>query len=121
MKIIYRTFDGKEFDNEADACYHESVIRDDIKMWTREGQPATQTIDAFVLYLENEDANKGFFALAREQKDTLIRGLEEGEDYGLFYWDDCIESYHWIDEEELSVLMVAFDFLKKKHEEAREG
>lgn len=121
MEIIYRTFDGKEFDNEADACYHESVIRDGIKMWSREGALTNKTIDAFVLYLKNEDANKGFFALAREQRDACIKGLEEGEDYGLFYWDECTESYHWLDEEELSVLMIACDFLKKKQEEAREG
>ena len=121
MEIIYRTFDGKEYDNEADACFHESVVLEGIKMWNRQGKEADTTKGAFVLYLENEEANRGFFALARAQGDGDIRGITEGEDYGLFYWDELINEYHWLDDEELSVLMTACDFLKKKREKAREG
>ena len=119
MEIIYKTFDGKEFDNEADACFHESVVLEGIKMWNRDGREVNTTEGAFVLYLENEEANRGFFALAMAQGDSDICGIIEGEDYGLFLWDECSKEYRWIDDEELSVLMVAAKYIKSKKEKER--
>ena len=116
MEIIYRTIDGKEFDNEADACYHESVLRDGIKMWDRTGRERQETANAFVLYLADADANLAFFDMAEKQGDHSIAGLTKGEDYGLYLWDECSSEYRWIDEEELSVLMVAANYLKQRKE-----
>lgn len=118
MEIIYKTFDGKIFDNETDACFHESVVLEGIKMWNRDGREVNQTSGAFVLYLENETANCGFFALARAQNDSDIRGITEGEDYGLFYWDELTNEYRWLDNEELSVIMIAANYLESKKEKS---
>ena len=120
MEIIYRTFDGKEFDNEADACYHESVLRDGIKMWDRVGRERQETSAAFVLYLADVDANLAFFDMAEKQGDADIAGITKGEDYGLYLWDECDNEYHWIDDEELSVLMVAAKYIERKRVEKSE-
>jgi hypothetical protein len=117
MEIIYRTFDGKEFDNEADACYHESVLRDGIKMWDRVGRERQETSAAFVLYLADEEANLAFFDMAEKQGDFDIAGITKGEDYGLYVWDECDNAYHWVDEEELSVLMVAAKYIERERVE----
>ena len=117
MEIIYRTFDGKEFDNETDARQHESVLHDGIKMWDRTGKLCEETSAAFVLYLADEEANLAFFKMAEEQGDDNITGITEGEDYGLYLWDEYSNVYRWIDDEEVSVLMVAANYLKQRKEE----
>ena len=117
MEIIYRTFDGKEFDNEADACFHESVVLEGIKMWNRDGREVNKTSGAFVLYLENEMANCGFFALAKAQGDSDVCGITEGEDYGLFYWDEWNNEYRWLDEEEYTAIAAAVTYINKRKRE----
>lgn len=114
MEIIYRTFDGKEFDNEEDACYHERVINDNIVMINRDGNRVYRTEGAFVLWLKDEEASNAFFDLAEAQGDDSIQGLVKGEDYGLFYWDELGESYHWVDNEIITALTRAQDIIQEK-------
>ena len=111
MEIIYRTIDGKEFDNEADACYHEGVIKDNVKMWNRNGIPTKETDSAFVLYLADEDASKAFLAMAKAQGDDLASSICEG-DYGIFYWDECEGTYRFIDEDELRGIYGVGEYLR---------
>lgn len=117
MEIIYRTFDGIEFDNEADACYHEACAFDGVKMWNREGKLVDETIAAFVLYLENEAANEAFFTLAEKQGDRGIAGLTRGEDYGLFFWNEWNESYQYLDSEEQTAIAAAVTYLNSRKDE----
>lgn len=114
MEIIYRTFDGKEFDNEADACFHESVVLGGIKMWNRDGKEVNETEKAFVVYLANEAASDGFFALAEAQGDTNIHGLTRGMDYGLFFWDEWNEEYRYLDQEEQTAIAAAVTYLNSR-------
>lgn len=97
MQIIYRAFDGKEFDNEADCCYHEFESMDGIVMLNLRGNVVQETKSAFLVWLKDENANRAFHALARVQRDDDVHSICEGEDYGLFYWDEGLEEYRWLD------------------------
>ena len=97
MELIYRTIDGKEFDNEADACYHESVLMDSVIMLNRNNEVVEATSNAFLVWLKDENANLAFHAMAERQGDPDVSSITKGEDYGLFYWDEGYECYRWID------------------------
>ena len=97
MQIIYRAIDGKEFDNEADCCYHESKLYDGIIMLNRNNKHVFETSKAFLVWLKDEDANLAFHAMARAENDEAVKSITEGEDYGLFYWDEGLEEYRWLD------------------------
>ena len=99
MEIIYRTIDGKEFNNETEAQHHELMLRDSLKMWNRQGNETSETCQAFCVYIANEEASKLFLHLAKVQGDHDANGICEG-DYGLFYWDECEATYRYIDEDE---------------------
>ena len=97
MELIYRTIDGKEFDNEADACYHESTIMDNVIMLNRNNEVVEVTSNAFLVWLKDKNANLAFHAMAERQGDPDVESIMKGEDYGLFYWDEGYEGYRWID------------------------
>ena len=97
MELIYRTIDGKEFDNEADACYHENTIMDNVIMLNRNNEVVEATSNAFLVWLKDVNANLAFHAMAERQGDADVSSIMKGEDYGLFYWDEGYECYRWID------------------------
>jgi hypothetical protein len=97
MELIYRTIDGKEFDNEADACYHENTIMDNVIMLNRNKEVVHHTSQAFLVWLKDENANLAFHAMAEHQGDPDVSSITKGEDYGLYYWDEGLEEYRWID------------------------
>lgn len=97
MEIIYRTIDGKEFDNEADACYHESELMDSIIMLNRNNEIVKRTSNAYLVWLKNEEANLAFHAMAERENDDYVSSITKGEDYGLYYWDEGYEEYRWLD------------------------
>ena len=114
MQIIYRAFDGKEFDNEADCCYHESEIKDGIIMLDRNGKPTDETSNALFVWLRDVSANLAFHAMAKAQCDDMVSSIAEGEDYGLFYWDEGWDEYRWVDKEVFNGLMVIGNMIKQK-------
>ena len=97
MELIYRTIDGKEFDNKADAKHHESVLMDSIIMLNRDNEVVQQTSSAFLVWLKDENANLAFHAMAERQGDLDVSSIMKGEDYGLFYWDEGYGEYRWLD------------------------
>jgi hypothetical protein len=97
MELIYRTIDGKEFDNEADACYHENTIMDNVIMLNRNNEVVQETSSAFLVWLKDVNANLAFHAIADRQGDLDVSSIMKGEDYGLFYWDEGLEEYRWIE------------------------
>ena len=105
MELIYRTIDGKEFDNEADACYHESVLMDNVIMLNRNNEVVQSTSNAFLVWLKDENANLAFHAMAERQGDPDVKSITKGEDYGLYYWDEGYEEYRWIDTEMIDGLI----------------
>ena len=111
METIYKTFDGKTFKDKDDALLYEEKFHQGVKMWNRDGEVVYSTRDAFVVHLMDEKACSAFFALSRAEGDYEVNGIEEGEDYGLFLWDDCIDTYNYIGKYELTSLMVAYKYL----------
>ena len=97
MELIYRTIDGKEFDNEADAWYHESVLMDNVIMLNRNNEVVENTSNAFLVWLKDVNANLAFHAMAEKIGDLDVESITKGEDYGLFYWDEGYEEYRWLD------------------------
>ena len=97
MQIIFRTVDGKEFTSEIEARQHENKVYDGVIMLNRDNRRVYETSRAFLLWLKDEEANLAFHAMARGEGDEAVKSIMEGEDYGLFYWDEGFEEYRWID------------------------
>ena len=92
MEIIYRTFDGEEFDNEADAAYHENEIKDGLIMLTIDGEPTDRTEATCFLYCKTEKARVCFAHLAEEQSDETVK-FDTDKMTGFFFWDRDLEAY----------------------------
>ena len=110
MEIIYRAKDGKEFTNKEDCLTYENGI-DGVRMWCRNGR-TNETGKAFILYLKDEQANLAFFEMARNQGDDDISGIVEGEDYGLFMWNEWEGTYCYIANDDLITLTAAANNLR---------
>ena len=96
MQIIYRTIDGEEFLDKNEAEEYEKSLRDDVKMWTRDGRETDRTVDAYVVFLKNEFSADVFLGIAAEQNDEALSGIESG-DFGMFIWNEWEETYQYID------------------------
>ena len=114
MQIIYKTIDGKEFDNEFDACRHEDCIKDGIIMLDRNGKPTDETCKALFVWLRDVDANLAFHAMAKEQRDGFVSSITEGEDWGLYYWEEGYDEYRWVDKDTLNGLIIMDKLIKEK-------
>lgn len=97
MQIIYRAIDGKEFDNELACQHHELHLHQDIIMLNRNNERVYETSKAFLVWLRDEEANLAFHAMARAEGDEAVGSITEGEDWGLYYWDEGLEEYRWLD------------------------
>lgn len=116
MEVIYRAQDGKEFKTDVECLQHEAEVMEGIAMWDRAGKRASRTDHAFVLYLRNTDATKAFLALAKAQGDLDVRSIE-ADMHGLFYWDESLGEYHWLDSDEIRGLKQAFAYLAEREGE----
>jgi hypothetical protein len=97
MQIIYRAMDGKEFDNQLDCQHHELHLQQRIVMLNHNGEQVHETSRAYLVWLKDVEANLAFHAMARAENDNFVKSIIEGEDYGLFYWDEGYDEYRWID------------------------
>ena len=95
MELIYRTIDGKEFDNEADACYHENYVIDQmVYMFDSYGKRVHSTPDAIVVLLNGEEAASTFLALEKRQNHEYdgSNGINDGDE-GIWFWNDYEKIY----------------------------
>ena len=116
MKIIYRAFDDKDFDNEADCLKYESQTMGGVVMMNRHGVATDRTDHAFLVWLRDETANLAFHALAKQQGDNDVHSITWGEDYGLFYWDEGCAEYRWLDPELVGNLFKMKQLVEEKGE-----
>ena len=116
MELIYRTIDGKEFDNEADAYYYENALLDNVVMLNRNNEVVYNTLNAFLVWLKDENANLAFHALAERQGDSEVKSITKGEDYGLFYWDEGYAEYRWLDTDLINGLIKIKGLVEEKGE-----
>ena len=114
MQIIFRTVDGKNFTSEMEARQHESKLYDGIIMLNRDNERIYETSCAFLVWLKDEEANLAFHAMARAENDDAVESITEGEDYGLFYWDEGLEDYRWLDTDMVEGLIKMKELVEEK-------
>ena len=97
MKVIYRAFDGIEFDNEP-ACksYEYTKIQKGIVMLDCNGEITHTPTHAALVWLKDEDANEAFHAIAKECGDEAAANTISKYDTGVFYWEEGVEEYMWL-------------------------
>lgn len=112
MEIIYKAFDGKEFNTVTEcAAYEEQMHK--LKMWFINGK-TTSTEEAFVVKLDDEEDTRIFI----EKCDAVgsdhsgIGYNEYDADIGLFAWDPNRCEYFFIDNNTLNALI---HYLKDEH------
>ena len=114
MQIVYKTIDGKIFGTENDARQHEAKIYNGVIMLNRNNQQVFETSRAFLVWLKDEEASLAFHAIARGENDDAVSSIADGEDYGLFYWDEGLEEYRWIDPEMAEGLIKMKELVEEK-------
>ena len=114
MQIIYRAFDGKEFNNKEDCLKHEAQSMDGIIMLDVRGNVVQNTNSGYLVWLRDESANLAFHALARLQGDNDVGSICEGEDYGLFYWDEGYAQYRWLDTDLINGLFKMKELIEER-------
>jgi hypothetical protein len=105
MKIVYKAFDGTEFNDEA-ACksYEYTKTKRSIVMLDCNGDAAPTPAQAALVWLKDEDANEAFHALAKECGDEEAANTISKYDFGVFYWDEGLEEYRWLSQDILDGL-----------------
>lgn len=90
MKIIYKAWDGTEFD-EKNACEKYELDNPYMLMYSNRGRTSNSD-EAFIVLLDykRDDAEK-FIKLCKEQG-TMSNGITIN-DSGLYIWDDYREEY----------------------------
>lgn len=113
MELIYRTIDGKEFDNEADACYHEHlVLNEKVQMFDRHGNPTIDPRCAMAVFLSGEYAADTFIKIVEKSNDKA-NGISSGDE-GVYVWDSLDFAYKYIEIESLRATHAAIGAAIKK-------
>lgn len=93
MKIIYKAWDGTEFD-EKDACEKYEYDNPYIMMYNDKGRTSNPD-ECFVVFLDHKrDDTEKFIELCEEQG-TISNGITDN-DCGLYVWDDYREEYFYV-------------------------
>lgn len=100
MELIYRTIDGKEFDNEADACYHEQVaLNEMVQMFDPQGNPTNDPEYAMAVFLCGGNAADAFMNISNKAE-VGTNGIGSGDE-GVYVWDSLDAEYKYIEVESL--------------------
>ena len=114
MELIYRAHDGKEFKTAEECIKHEDIISNGIIMLNRKGEVVHRTEQAIFVWLRDEASNLAFHALAKQQGDNMVSSIAEGDDYGLFYWEEGYDEYRWFDTDMLNNLIKMKQLIEEK-------
>ena len=114
MQIIYRAIDGKEFDNELACQHHELHLQQGVIMLNRSNKRVHETSQALLVWLKDESANLAFHAMARAEGDDAVESIVEGENYGLFYWDEGYEEYRRLDDDLIEGIIKIKNLVEEK-------
>jgi hypothetical protein len=106
MKIVYRAFDGTEFNDEPSCkSYEYTKTKKSIVMLDCKGNIAHSPVQAALVWLKDEEANEAFHALAKECGDEEAANTISKYDFGVFYWDEGLEEYRWMSPDLLDGLL----------------
>ena len=94
MKIIYKAWDGTEFD-EKDACEKYEYDNPCIVMYGSNGR-VLDSYKAYIVILKHNDDAEKFIELCEEQG-TMSDGITK-DCHGLYVWDDNQEEYFYVSE-----------------------
>jgi hypothetical protein len=112
MEVIFRAFDGEEFDTAtACAAYEEQIHK--LKMWFKNGKTAL-TDEAFVVKLDNAEDTR-IFVNRCNNEGSGHEGIEFDEydvDTGLFVWDENRCEYFYIG---MGTLDALIHYMKDEH------
>ena len=89
MEIIYRSFDGMDFDT-AEKCIEHEQKHARFKMWSEDGMTTDPSMSRIV-WISTHGAD-AFTALCHRE-DVTCDGIDTG-DMGAFIWSD--ELFQWI-------------------------
>ena len=81
MKIIYRSYDGEEFDTEEECIEYEDNYSP-IRMWSKIGR-TTKIEDCSVVVIETNESVQKFCDISRVEGLTY-EGIDEP---GLYFWN----------------------------------
>ena len=97
MKVIYRAFDGTEFNSEL-ACksYEYTKTQKSLVMLDCNGDITYFPAYATLVWLKDKDANEVFHAIAKERGDEETASTIHKDDIGVFCWDEVLEEYRWL-------------------------
>ena len=97
MKVIYRAFDGTEFNSDIECLNHEKeVMEGKLVMMTSIGEVTTKPPQAAFVWIKDSEANKMFHSLAQEYDDEAAASTIDNSGGGFFYWSEWREEYVWL-------------------------
>lgn len=114
MEIIYKAFDGKEFNNEKDCLNYERIngIKA-IPMWNCDGNRVHETCKAKIVFLKDEASTEIFLNAAKASNDEDCCGIDE-YDTGLFCWNESESRYTYFDRNDIEIITKAIQELDKE-------
>ena len=116
MELIYRTIDGKEFDNEIEAVHHETCLKDGLMMWDKDGERTDNSLDAYLVYCATVRAADYFDALSNELQGTIDEFTSTNR-VGYHVWDAANANYKRIPDDIVQLLVKAAADVKEKEEQ----
>ena len=117
MKVIYRAFDGTEFDNEPACVEYENLTkRRCVVMMDCSENLVTNTECAAVVWLKDEESAEIFHKMAKENGDEAAAHTIPKKEWGFFFWDEFNEKYVWIPDESLNHLNALREEVRERGE-----
>lgn len=113
MITVYRAFNGTEFTSEKECLAYEAKAREEalkegvnyLFMYNRNGEYVTDPDMAYIVHIlpsteSYDELEKGacYFIQLCKEREIAYDGINE-ESAGWYYWNECIDSYCWLDDE----------------------
>lgn len=118
MKVVYKTFDGTEFDNESACVEYENMTKgSSVVMMDCSENVVTNTECAVVVWLRDEDSAEIFHNMAKESGDEAAAHTIPKKEWGFFFWDEFNEEYVWVPVESLNLLNALRDEVRARGEQ----
>lgn len=100
MEVIYRAYDGEEFDSQ-EACLEHEKKNVTFKMYDRCGKPTYSAEEALLINLCHPEGGTNFSRLC-EKEYTLSNGINADSTTGWYWWNEY--SYVPVDTKMLTAL-----------------
>ena len=116
MELIYRTIDGKEFNDETEAVHHETCIKDGLLMWDKNGERTDNSLDAYLIYCATVRAADYFDVLSHELQGSADE-FSSSNRVGYHIWDEANANYKRVPETIVQIIAKAWNEIKEREEQ----